>query len=145
MANEFLDLLCSYDMPEQGLNKLSLNYFDSVCEPFEEEVVSRLANICPHISHLQLKSMKNMSETGRLSLVNLFRQIIQNRPSIEVLNMERFSGHEDKNENIGELVLESLLSSRIESITNLDLTYNVSWFEHPDTKEERSGNIDLLA
>ena len=86
-----------------------------------------------------------MSETGRLSLVNLFRQIIQNRPSIEVLNMERFSGHEDKNENIGELVLESLLSSRIESITNLDLTYNVSWFEHPDTKEERSGNIDLLA
>ena len=27
VANEFLDLLCSYDMPEYGLDKLSLVYF----------------------------------------------------------------------------------------------------------------------
>ena len=145
VANEFLDLLCSYDMPEQGLNKLSLNYFDSVCEPFEEEVVSRLANICPNISHLELKGMYNLSETGRLSLVGLISQIIQNRPSIEVLDMNSFSKDKDKNENICELVLESLLSSRIDSIINLNLRDNNSWFKHPDTKEERSDNIDLLA
>ena len=27
VANEFLDLLCSYDMPEYGLDKLSFRYF----------------------------------------------------------------------------------------------------------------------
>ena len=27
VANEFLDVLCSYDMPEQGLNKLTLIKF----------------------------------------------------------------------------------------------------------------------
>ena len=145
VANEFLDLLCSFDMPEQGLNKLTLNYFDSVCEPFEEEVVSRLANICPNISHLELKGMYNLSETGRLSLVGLISQIIQNRPSIEILNMTLFSGHEDRVENICEYVLESLLSSNIDSITNLNLEENDSWFKRPDTEEEKSGNIDLLA
>ena len=27
VANEFLDLMCSYDLPEQGLNKLRLSFF----------------------------------------------------------------------------------------------------------------------
>ena len=86
-----------------------------------------------------------LTEAGRLSLVSLFRQIIQNSPLIEVLNMNGFSGDNDKVKNICELVLESLLSSRTDSITNLNLGYNRSWFKHPDTQEERSVNIDLLA
>ena len=45
---------------------------------------------------------------------------------------------------MGELVLEALLSSNIDTITDLNLGYNKSWFEHPDTKEERQGNVDLL-
>ena len=27
VANEFLDLMCGYDLPEQGLEKLVLHYF----------------------------------------------------------------------------------------------------------------------
>ena len=54
--------------------------------------------------------------------------------------MSGFSQGNDKNENIGELVLEILLSSNIDSITVLDLSSNSSWF----TGEARSGNIDLL-
>ena len=65
--------------------------------------------------------MHYLTKAGRLSLVSLFRQIIQNSPPIEVLNMNYFSENEDKVENICELVLESLLSSNIDSITNLDL------------------------
>ena len=46
---------------------------------------------------------------------------------------------------MGELILETLLSSSIDSIENLDLSYNKSWFKNPDTNEERSSNADLLA
>ena len=52
VANEFLDVLCCYEMPEQGLDKLTFYEFKKVCEPFEEEVISRLVNICPRLSHL---------------------------------------------------------------------------------------------
>ena len=54
-------------------------------------------------------------------MVSLFRQIIQNSPPIEGLNMLGFSEGKADNENIGELVLESLLSSRIDSVKELDL------------------------
>ena len=59
--------------------------------------------------------------------------------------MNRFSGDEDRDENIGELVLETLLNSNINSIIDLNLGDNSSWFKHPDTEEERSSNVDLLA
>ena len=49
VANEFLDLLCGYDLPEQGLEKLVFLGFFSACEPFEEEVITRLANLCPQL------------------------------------------------------------------------------------------------
>ena len=73
VANEFLDLLCGYDVPEQGLEKLILNDFSTDCEPFEEEVLTRLANLCTQISHLQMSEMNSLTETGRLSMANLFR------------------------------------------------------------------------
>ena len=50
VANEFLDMLCSYDIPEQGLEKLTFKCFIEDCKPFEDEVVTRLASICPHLS-----------------------------------------------------------------------------------------------
>lgn len=87
VANEFLDNLTCYDLPEHGLEKLILNYFYHVCEPFQDEVVARIANMCPRITHLQLSWMCYMSETGRLSMLSLFRQIIQHSPQLDVLNM----------------------------------------------------------
>ena len=138
VANEFLDLLCSYDMPEYGLDKLSFKGFSRQCEPFEDEVVSRLANMCTRLSHLSLTVMDGLTEAGRLSMVSLFRQIIQNSPPIEGLDMIYFSQGRDDNENIGELVLESLLSSRIDSVKDLNLGANSSWFKHPE-------NANLLA
>ena len=47
--------------------------------------------------------------------------------------MQEFSGNKDKVENIGELVLETLLSYNIDRIVNLNLGENTSWFKHPDT------------
>lgn len=46
---------------------------------------------------------------------------------------------------MGEIVLETLLSSNIDSITDLNLSDNYSWFYHPETHEERTINIELLA
>ena len=54
--------------------------------------------------------------------------------------MFRFSSYRDEKENIGELVLEILLNSSIDTMINLDLSSNDSWF----TGEERSVNEDLL-
>ena len=34
VANEFLDVLTCYDLPEQGLDKFILNNFKKQCEPF---------------------------------------------------------------------------------------------------------------
>ena len=61
-----------------------------------------------------------------------------------VSKLNGLSEDRDVNENIGELVLESLLSSDINSITELRLGSNKSWFRHPVTKERKSGNIVLL-
>ena len=41
---------------------------------------------------------------------------------------------------MGEIVLESVLTSQIDSINDLNLGINKSWF-----REDRSGNTDLLA
>ena len=111
-------------MLEHGIDMLTLHNFRRQCEPISEEVVSRLAEICPFLSHLQLSEMYSLTETGRLSMVSLLRQIFHNNPPIQVLNMSKFSLNLDYNENIGELVLESLLASRISSITELNLNSN---------------------
>ena len=46
--------------------------------------------------------------------------------------MHNFSYNKDVNENIGEIVLETLLNSNISSITELNLGMNQSWFWNPD-------------
>ena len=82
VANEFLDMMCNFDLLDNSLEKLTFIRFDRSCEPFEEEVMSRLANICSRLSHLQINSMFDLSEAGRLSMVSLLRQIMQNNPQI---------------------------------------------------------------
>ena len=96
--------------------------------------------MCPDLSNLKLSHMYELSETARMSIVGLFRQIVQQNPPIEVLNMEYFSHDSDRENNMGEIILESILSSNIDSINDLNLGFNNSWFS-----EDRSGNIDLLA
>ena len=128
VSNEFLDVLTCYDLAENGLEKLIFYVFFEQCSPFEDDVVTRLANMCPRISHLELSNMHNLSEAGRLSMVSLFRQIIQNSPPIQVLDMRVFSTGSDIYENMGELVLEAILNSNINSITDLNFCYNSSWF-----------------
>ena len=59
--------------------------------------------------------------------------------------MIKFSDNSEDSENIGELVLEILLSSNINSIADLNLKDNKSWFKNPETEEEREDNVDLLA
>ena len=46
VANEFLDVLYCYDLPENGLDKFIFSGFKKECEQFEEEVLTRLANMC---------------------------------------------------------------------------------------------------
>ena len=124
VANEFLDFLTCYELPENGLNKLVFHNFQPQCGAFDEELVTRLTMMCPHLTYLQLSWMSDLTETARISIASLFRQIIENNPPIQDLIMSSFSWVEDIHENIGELILESLLSSSINSITKLHLDGN---------------------
>ena len=132
VANEFLDMMCGFDIPDNGLDKLIFSDFFQR-GPFEDEVLTRVANMCPCISYLHLSMMTRLSEVNRLSMVKLFRQIIQQSPPIQVLNMASFSDDADSEENLGELVLEALLNTNINSITTLNLSSNISWFKQPET------------
>ena len=70
MANEFLDLLTFY-VAEHGLEKLEFNkfallsketiYVDRDNAHFDEEVLTRLANMCPRISTLTMTGMPDLS------------------------------------------------------------------------------------
>ena len=94
-------------------------------------MVNRLASTCPNITHLELNKMYKLSETGRLSIVTLLRQIVQNNPPIIVFNMVEFSRSSDHIENIGKLVFEILMSSSINSITDINFNTNEYWFCKP--------------
>ena len=59
--------------------------------------------------------------------------------------MGKFSSGSDSNGNICETILESLLSSNIDSITNLNLGSNKSWFKNSGTNQEICSNAVLLS
>ena len=77
--------------------------------------------------------MSCLTEAGRVQMVSLLRQIMQHNPPIQTLDMGWFSEKKDKDENICQLVIETLLNTNIESITDLRLDSNESWFRHPET------------
>ena len=76
--------------------------------------------------------------------MTLFRLIIQQKPQLELLDMGTFSDKHDRDQNFAEIILETLLSSNIDSITNIRLFNNESWFKNPVTKEDRFSNVELL-
>ena len=49
--------------------------------------------------------------------------------------MLEFSSYNDANEKIGEVILEALYTSNIDSIIDLNLGSNSSWFKHPSNAE----------
>ena len=58
--------------------------------------------------------------------------------------MSEFCDGQDREENMGEHILEALLSANIDTINDLNIGSNEIWFIDPVTLEERSGNVDLL-
>ena len=144
IANELIDLLCCYELPEDGLSKLTLCNFKSQCVNIEDEVVSRLANICPRLTHLELINMVDLSEEGLMLMVSILRQIILKNPPILVLNMEKFNSKMDYTHEICKLVLESLLSSNINTITDLNFSKNQFWFWNLEKTLGGSEDFKLL-
>ena len=75
MANEFLDLLTCY-VAEHGLEKFEFRNFkiisiddrsqDKLNAHFDEEVLTRLANMCPRISTIIINDMYELSQKGRV-------------------------------------------------------------------------------
>ena len=75
VANELFDLLTCLDLPDHGLDKFILSY--PKFWRFEEEVISRLANICSRLSYLQLSHIcddqRDFTDEGRMQMLSLFR------------------------------------------------------------------------
>ena len=78
-----------------------------------------------------------------MSAAGLIQEIIQNNPPLTHINLKCFSHNRDGNENAGEIILESLISSSISTIQNLSLGLNESWFKNGDT--DREGAVEMLA
>ena len=71
--NQYIDLLLSQDIAEHGLQKFKIMNIYQECEPFEDEIMTRLAQRCPNIKQLELTGMHKLSEAGRMQLGSLFR------------------------------------------------------------------------
>ena len=61
-----MDAITSYDMPDKGLDKLILSRFEKEVAPFEEEVLSRLANMSNNVSHLKISELSRLEEADRM-------------------------------------------------------------------------------
>ena len=86
--------------------------------------------------------MFKLEADSRLSVAGLFRNIIQNNPTLIHLNLDSFSRNIDSNESVGEIILEALLNSSISTIQYLNLNSNRSWFGNYDT--DREGAVEML-
>ena len=65
--------------------------------------------------------MKYLTDEARMSLVLLFREIMQNRPPLTHLSLYDFIHLKEVNESEGDIILKALLNSSISTIQNLNL------------------------
>ena len=65
VSNEFFNFFICHDLPDNGLEKLILDDFKSPCFPLEEDVVSRMVNICTYLTTLQLSKMYMLNDQAK--------------------------------------------------------------------------------
>ena len=81
-----------------------------------------------------MSGMYYLTEKVRISLAGLIREIVQHKPPLTHLDLYDFSKDNDSDQSAGEIILEALLNSSINTIQDLDLSNNYSWFSIGDTK-----------
>ena len=80
--------MASQDLADDSLKKLVLSNIQQKCFPIEDDVVSRLAQSCTRLQHLQLTGMFELTEEARMSVGGLVREIIQKNPPLTHLNLD---------------------------------------------------------
>ena len=63
-------------------------------------------------------------------MAGMLREIIQNNPLLTHLNLNLFSNENDRDQSAGDIILEALHNSSINTIQDLNLGFNRSWFEN---------------
>lgn len=79
--------MANQDLSDDSYKKLILTKMTKRCFPLENDVVSRFAQSCTLLQHLELGDIPNLKEGARMSLACLFREIIQNDPPLIHLNL----------------------------------------------------------
>ena len=74
--------------------------------------------------------MRSLTLETHINLAGLVRDIIQNNPPLTNLNFSQFSGDKDGNESAGSTIMEAILNSSVNSIQDLNLSNNQSWFKN---------------
>ena len=66
VASEFFETLLSSEFHDDGLQKLVLQDLSRQCEPFSNEVLTRLAQACAKLKHFELRDMhdRELSSEG---------------------------------------------------------------------------------
>ena len=60
--------------------------------------------------------MYELTEEARISMAGLIREIVQQNPPLTHLDLNKFSSDKDIDQNAGEVILEALLDSSINTI-----------------------------
>ena len=64
VASELFETMLSLELHPDGINKLVLRCFYSQCEPFNNEVMTRLSQAFANLKHLEVASMQRLSAEG---------------------------------------------------------------------------------
>ena len=128
VVNQFFDYMVSLDLAEDSFKKLVIKEIKQQCFPLESDVVSRLAQSCTLLQHIEMSQMSGLEEEARMDLASLFRDIMQNSPPLTHLNFERFSKPEEYNGITGQIIMEAILNSSICSLQHINFNCNKSWF-----------------
>ena len=71
--------------------------------------------------------MYGVNVVVQTSVAILLREIISKKPPLIYLNLHYFNFIEDDNNITFEIILEALLNSKISTIQNLNLGFNLTW------------------
>ena len=140
------DFFASQDINNDSLTKFAIKRIREHAFPLETEVVTRLAQICTRVEHLELSDVSYNDRKAETDMAKLFREIVRNNPPLTHVKLNSFSGtyfKRDDDESVGEIILESLVNSTITTIQELDMGGNRSWFQK-NFRSDREGYIEML-
>ena len=86
-ANELLDFITTQDIPEKGLDSLTLSNFSKRCQPLDESILNRLGQSCFNLTQLTVSFVNDLNQENRFKLNDMVAQIVAQSKLLKHLNI----------------------------------------------------------